>query len=199
MIAYVFFKKEMNKPVDPDITLSRLKELVKIQGYALVAEVDLSAYVEPSVDVVWQSCNHIDTDWRDNDLVTYLVKEFQANCIRPDGCRSMCVGDIVVMGEDLYLCEPCGWKKMPIPDSLESLLPYKKEIVLDVEDHTRCSGCAEIGVVVPPDGLNYDEAHSQLDEVWEENGYQEGGFVSLLTQVYGWKKVDGPDGHVFKS
>lgn len=112
MNAYVFFKKDLYKPfIDPDIdTLDG--EDIKVQDYALVAKVYLNAHIESGVDLVWQLCNHIDKDWRENELVTYLVTEKVTNCICSDGCRSMCVGDIIVKGEDLYICSDCGWKKV---------------------------------------------------------------------------------------
>ena len=108
-ITIILEKKDLYKPfIDPDIdTLDG--EDIKVQDYALVAKVYLNAHIKSGVDLVWQLCNHIDKDWRKNDLVTYLVKEeIVANCICPDGCRSMCVGDIIVMGEDLYICSDCG-------------------------------------------------------------------------------------------
>ena len=106
MTAYVFFKKDMHKPfVDPDLSIDDLC----IYDYTLVASVE-----HADADVALQSCNHIDKDWRENDNVTYMVRETEAKHIRSDGCRSMSIGDIVIVGDTMYLCESLGWAERPL-------------------------------------------------------------------------------------
>ena len=56
------------------------------------------------LEVAFEKTNNIDCAWWENKEVTPQFKG--------TGCRSTSVGDVVIIEEQKYFCEPNGWKKI---------------------------------------------------------------------------------------
>lgn len=66
-------------------------------GYELVAKVQAT-----DLEKAFELTNHIDCEWWDNEGVELVKKS-----------RSTSVGDVVQMGEELFLCANVGWVSIP--------------------------------------------------------------------------------------
>jgi len=56
------------------------------------------------LEVAFEKTNNIDCAWWENKEVEKAFKS--------GSCRSTMVGDIVIVGENKYMCIPNGWKKI---------------------------------------------------------------------------------------
>ena len=73
------------------------------QTVAMV-EVPKDVTVEKKLELAFMLTNNIDCGWWENEEVTPMFPE--------EACRSTCVGDMVLIGTEKYICENVGWKKI---------------------------------------------------------------------------------------
>ena len=73
------------------------------QTVAMV-EVPKDATVEKKLELAFMLTNNIDRGWWENEEVTPMFPE--------EACRSTCVGDMVLIGTEKYICENVGWRKI---------------------------------------------------------------------------------------
>ena len=73
------------------------------QPVAMV-EVPKDATVEKKLELAFMLPNNIDRGWWENEEVTPMFPE--------EACRSTCVGDMVLIGTEKYICENVGWRKI---------------------------------------------------------------------------------------
>ena len=73
------------------------------QTVAMV-EVPKDATVEKKLELAFMLTNNIDCGWWENEEVTPMFPE--------EACRSTCVGDMVLIGTEKYICENVGWRKI---------------------------------------------------------------------------------------
>ena len=73
------------------------------QTVAMV-EVPKDVTVEKKLELAFMLTNNIDCGWWENEEVTPMFPE--------KACRSTCVGDMVLIGTEKYICENVGWRKV---------------------------------------------------------------------------------------
>ena len=100
--AFVFHAKEMD-------LLGKAKEFEPFK-FNLVAIVDLEEEVTGSgvhneLEFAFKVTNHIDSEWMLNATVHPVVYGL---------VRSTSVGDVVMIGNESYLCASADWKKIPM-------------------------------------------------------------------------------------
>ena len=71
-------------------------------------EVDKSLSIEEKLDIAFVKTNSINEAWWDNKEVTAMFPN--------KTCRSTSVGDMILIGNVKYKCEPVGWHAMEVFD-----------------------------------------------------------------------------------
>ena len=71
-------------------------------------EVDKSLSIEEKLDIAFVKTNSINDAWWDNKEVTAMFPN--------KTCRSTSVGDMILIGNVKYKCEPVGWHAMEVFD-----------------------------------------------------------------------------------
>ena len=69
-------------------------------------EVDKSLSIEEKLDIAYVKTNSIDEAWWDNKEVTAMFPN--------KTCRSTTVGDMILIGNVKYKCEPVGFHAMEV-------------------------------------------------------------------------------------
>ena len=72
--------------------------------YGYEKSVPKDATVEKKLELAFMLTNNIDCGWWENEEVTPMFPE--------EACRSTCVGDMVLIGTEKYICENVGWRKI---------------------------------------------------------------------------------------
>ena len=67
-------------------------------------EVPKNVVVDQKLETAFRLTNNINRAWWENEEVTPVFPE--------QGCRSTSVDDMVLIGNEKYICESVGWKKV---------------------------------------------------------------------------------------
>ena len=102
----------MNEIMDSLLRHNMNKDIAVFHYNSETDKTEIVAYVSvdktlpdsEKLEIAFTKTNSIDCAWWENKEVTPQFKGA--------GCRSTSVGDVVIIEEQKYFCEPDGWKKI---------------------------------------------------------------------------------------
>lgn len=87
---------EVNKNEMVDLSKYRAVALVEMEGLPTEQVMDL-------LEFAYTQTQHINNDWKENPTVSVISEE---------PARSTSVGDLVWVGEDMFVCDSFGWERV---------------------------------------------------------------------------------------